>query len=72
MLLVASLPLAASFIALFNPPEGMSDFGGFLWLMVFGILVRTSVAGTGISSGNWIRRAARSTVERRQAGGLRA
>jgi len=42
MLLLASLPLAATFIALFNPPEALSDLGKFLWLMVFGVLVRTS------------------------------
>ena len=42
MLLAASVPLAATFIALFNPPEGLSELGNFLWLMVFGVLVRTS------------------------------
>ena len=42
MLLAASVPLAATFIALFNPPEGLSELGNFLWLMVFGVLVRAS------------------------------
>lgn len=42
MLLLASVPLAATFIALFNPPEGLTDLGNFLWLMVFGVLVRAS------------------------------
>ena len=42
MLLAAALPLALSLVGLFNPPEGMSDLQGFLWLTVFGILVRAS------------------------------
>ena len=42
MLLAAALPLAVSFVALFNPPQGMSDIQGFLWLTTFGILVRAS------------------------------
>ena len=42
MLLAAALPLAISFVLLFNPPRGMSDVEGFLWLMTFGVLVRAS------------------------------
>ena len=42
MLLAASVPLAVSFIALFNPPAGMSDALNFVWLMTFAILVRAS------------------------------
>ena len=42
MLLASTLPLAVSFVLLFTPPEGMSDFGGFLWLTTFGVLVRAS------------------------------
>lgn len=42
MLLISALPLAASFVLLFNPPSGMSDLAGFLWLTTFGILVRAS------------------------------
>ena len=41
MLVAAALPLAVCFVALFNPPAGMSDWQGFLWLMTFGILVRS-------------------------------
>ncbi len=41
MLVAAALPLAASFVALFNPPAGMTDMQSFLWLMTFGILVRS-------------------------------
>lgn len=42
MLLASALPLAVSFVLLFSPPDGLSDFGGFLWLMTFGVLVRAS------------------------------
>ena len=42
MLLAAALPLAISFVLLFNPPRGMSDLEGFLWLATFGVLVRAS------------------------------
>ncbi|MYE14589.1 MAG: hypothetical protein F4X99_23605 [Gammaproteobacteria bacterium] len=42
MLLAAALPLAISFVLLFNPPRGMSDVEGFLWLTTFGVLVRAS------------------------------
>ena len=42
MLLAAALPLAVSFVLLFNPPRGMSDIEGFLWLTIFGVLVRAS------------------------------
>ena len=42
MLLAAALPLAISFVLLFNPPRGMSDIEGFLWLTTFGVLVRAS------------------------------
>lgn len=30
MLLLASVPLVATFIALFNPPEGLAESGNFL------------------------------------------
>jgi len=39
-LLAAALPLAAAFYFLFNPPDGLSQFGYFVWLTVFAILVR--------------------------------
>ena len=42
MLLVSALPLATSFVLLFNPPLGMNDWQGFLWLTTFGVLVRAS------------------------------
>ena len=42
MLLVSALPLALSFVLLFHPPENISNLGGFLWLTVFGVLVRVS------------------------------
>jgi Na+/melibiose symporter-like transporter len=40
MLVVAAVPLAVGFIALFNPPDGMSDWQGFFWLLFFGVLTR--------------------------------
>ena len=42
MLLASALPLAASFVLLFAPPQGLSELGNFLWLTVFAILVRVS------------------------------
>ena len=42
MMLISALPLAISFVALFAPPEGISNLGGFVWLTTFGILVRAS------------------------------
>ena len=42
MLLASTVPLALSFVLLFSPPEGISNIGGFVWLTVFGILVRAS------------------------------
>lgn len=42
MLLASTLPLALSFVLLFSPPDGISNMGGFLWLLVFGVLVRAS------------------------------
>ena len=40
MIALAALPLAVMFYLLFSPPEGLSDFGAFLWLTTFAILVR--------------------------------
>ena len=42
MLLASAIPLAATFVLLFSPPQGMSNTQGFFWLLTFGILVRTS------------------------------
>lgn len=39
-LLAAALPLALAFYFLFNPPVGLSQFGSFLWLTLFAVLVR--------------------------------
>ncbi len=40
---VSAFPLVACFIALFAPPDGMGDFGYFLWLTLFAVLVRGSL-----------------------------
>ena len=40
---VAAFPLVLSFVALFAPPEGLSEFSSFLWLTLFAILVRSSL-----------------------------
>ena len=42
MLVVSAVPLAVGFIALFNPPDGLSDWQGFFWLLFFGVLTRTA------------------------------
>jgi glycoside/pentoside/hexuronide:cation symporter, GPH family len=42
-MLAAALPLAAAFYFLFNPPEGLSHFGYFIWLTAFAVLVRGSL-----------------------------
>jgi Na+/melibiose symporter-like transporter len=39
----SAFPLVLSFVALFNPPESLSEFGSFLWLLVFAVLVRASL-----------------------------
>ncbi|MCB1646642.1 MAG: MFS transporter, partial [Pseudomonadales bacterium] len=36
----AAVPLAITFYCLFNPPEGLSELGYLLWLVVFSVLVR--------------------------------
>ena len=43
MIAISILPIAISFIALFNPPEGLSALGNFIWLVVFAVLVRTTL-----------------------------
>lgn len=40
---VSVFPLVAAFIALFNPPASLSEFGSFLWLVTFAVLVRGSL-----------------------------
>lgn len=42
-ILFAAFPLAITFIALFNPPEGLSELGYLVWLGVFAVLVRASM-----------------------------
>ena len=40
LMLTASLPLGAALFAVFVPPEGLSDVGLFVWLLVFTVLTR--------------------------------
>jgi len=39
----SAFPLVITFVALFNPPSELSEFGNFLWLTLFAVLVRTSL-----------------------------
>lgn len=39
-ILAAALPLALAFYLLFNPPEGLSEIGSFIWLTLFAVAVR--------------------------------
>ena len=39
----AALPLGATLFLLFSPPSGLEDFGLFLWLSCFSILVRVAL-----------------------------
>jgi GPH family glycoside/pentoside/hexuronide:cation symporter len=43
LLFISAFPLVITFIAVFNPPAGLDQFGNFLWLTVFAILVRGSL-----------------------------
>ena len=40
VMFLAAVPMAGAFVALFNPPAGLSDWQGFSWLLVFGIATR--------------------------------
>ena len=42
-MMVAALPLGVLWFALFFPPPGLDQFGLFLWLTLFAILVRTAM-----------------------------
>ncbi|MBL6690398.1 MAG: MFS transporter [Pseudomonadales bacterium] len=42
-ILAAAIPLAVTFYFLFNPPDGLTEFGYILWLTVFAVLVRASM-----------------------------
>ncbi len=37
----APVPIALSFVAIFNPPDSLEGFGLFLWFMVFSVVLRT-------------------------------
>ena len=39
----SALPTAVTFFALFNPPDGLSSIGNFVWLAGFAILVRSAL-----------------------------
>ena len=39
----SAIPLAVTFGLIFSPPEGLDQFGLFLWLTVFAVLVRASM-----------------------------
>lgn len=43
MIAISILPVAIFFIALFNPPEGLSELAKFIWLVVFAALVRMAL-----------------------------
>jgi GPH family glycoside/pentoside/hexuronide:cation symporter len=40
---ISAFPLVITFIALFNPPAALDQFGNFLWLTLFAVLVRGSL-----------------------------
>jgi len=42
-LIVSALPLGLAFFGLFNPPSNLSEFGLFVWLVCFAVLVRGSL-----------------------------
>lgn len=42
-MLIAAFPLVFAFIALFSPPDSLGQFGAFVWLTVFAVLVRGSL-----------------------------
>jgi len=42
-MLFSAFPFALAFVALFNPPEGLTEFGSFLWLLGFAIAVRAAL-----------------------------
>ena len=44
LMLASILPLGITFYLLFVPPAGIGDTGLFLWLLVFSILARASIA----------------------------
>ena len=40
---ISAFPLVLCFIALFSPPDGISDVANFVWLTTFAVLVRGSL-----------------------------
>lgn len=42
-LYASALPMAVSFALIFSPPSGLGQLGLFLWLTIFGVLVRFSM-----------------------------
>ncbi len=42
-LLISALPLGLAFFGIFNPPDNLSEFGLFLWLALFAMLIRGSL-----------------------------
>lgn len=42
-MVVAAFPLVFAFVALFSPPDNLSEMGAFLWLVTFAVLVRGSL-----------------------------
>ncbi len=43
LMFLSAAPLATCFIALFSPPEGLTEFQLFAWLTTFAVLVRASL-----------------------------
>ena len=41
LMVASALPLAISFVFLFSPPAGFSEFNTFLWLTIVSVLLRT-------------------------------
>ena len=41
LMVASALPLAISFVFLFSPPAGFSEFSTFLWLTIVSVLLRT-------------------------------
>ena len=42
-MVISAFPLVICFVALFSPPEGLSEIANFLWLAFFAVLVRGSL-----------------------------
>lgn len=42
-LVASAIPFALTFALLFNPPDGIGEFGAFLWLVTFAVAVRLAL-----------------------------